>query len=49
MLCSISGEKKVAGAKSLGSICDAGQGTAFAYCVFFAEDLEELVTVGVAC
>lgn len=41
--------KKVAGATSSGSICGTGQGTTFAYSVFFAEELEALVTVGAAC
>lgn len=43
------GKKKVAGTKSPGSTSDAVQGTEFVYCVFFEEDLEELVSVGVSC
>jgi len=40
--------KEVAGATSPGSICAAGQETTFAYCVFFAEELEELQLVWLA-
>lgn len=41
--------KKLARAPTPGFNCGVGQETTFVYCVFFAEELEGLVTVGVAC